>query len=208
MKQPEKSNEDISAGVTDPKKQRRIRCLDKAVNYYGSKKHVATVIIGIVFGIVELRYGIQYNGQCPIQPMIATFLIVHGAVLLFDAGIGILALLTSRVIYSSYDQVVARRLIFALFLILVLVNLFSFAWYIAGNVWVFGALANGYQGSDSSNLTTYCESNLFRAAIGIIISRYVIFGIIIIIVIFRKRHEIMRRCKGEKAPPVDGNMSM
>jgi hypothetical protein len=208
MKQPEKSNDDIPSGVTDANKQRRIQRLDKAIDYYGSKKHVATIILGIVFGAVELRYGVQYNGQCPIQPMIVIFMIVHGAVLLFDVVIGILAFLTSRVIYTRYDQVVARRLVFVLFLIIVLVNIFCFAWYIAGNVWVFGAANNGYQGSDNTNLTTYCEPDLFRAAIGIIISRYIIFGIIIIVIIFRKRHKIMERCKEQKVPAADDKGQM
>ncbi len=208
MKQPEKSNDDIPSGIADDKKQRRIQRLDKAINYYGSKKHVATIIMGIVFGIVELRYGVEYNGQCPIRSMIAIFLIVHGAVLLLDAMIGILAYLTSRVIYTRYNQTMARRLVFVLFLIIVFVNLFCFAWYIAGNVWVFGAAANGYQGTDSTNSATYCQPDLFRAAIGIIISRYIIFGIIIIVVILRKRHKLMERWQEHEMPPVNGTVQM
>jgi hypothetical protein len=199
MKQPEKYDDNIPAEVSDANKQRRIERLDKAIKYYGSKLNVVNVIMSIVYGAVELSYGIQYNGQCPIQPMIAIFLIVHGAVLLFDGVIGFLGFLTSHVVYIRFDQVVARRLIFVLFLIVVLINLFCFAWFIAGNVWVFGAAANGYQGSNST-LTTYCQSKLFSTAEGTIISKYIIFGVIIIVIIFHKQHDIMGHCQKQKTP--------
>jgi hypothetical protein len=200
MKQPEKSDAEVPAADPDSEKQRRIQRLDGAINYYGSKKHIVLTIIGTVFGIVEINYGVDYNGQCPIQPMISIFLIVHGAVMLLEVVVGILALLISRVIYPKYGQVLARRLIFAVILFFIFVNLFCFAWFIAGNVWVFGAANNGYQNT-SPNTSTYCKMDLFRAAFGIIISRYAIVAIIIIVV-------LVKIYKREKAPSVNGTESV
>lgn len=208
MKQPEKFDDNAPAEVADPKKQRRIQRLDAAISYYASRKHVVFTIMGAVFGIVELNYGVKYSGQCPIQPMIAIFLIVHGSVMLLEVAIGILAILISRVIYVKHDQVLARRLIFAVFLSLIFVNLFCFAWFIAGNIWVFGSITDGYQNSNSAISTTYCEIDLFRAAFGIIISRYIIVTVIIIVIFVSKRREIMRCCIQEEAPPVDKTESV
>jgi hypothetical protein len=200
MKQPDKSDTEVPAADPDSKKQRRIQRLNGAISYYGSKIHVVLTIIGTVFGIIEINYGVDYNGQCQIQPMISIFLIVHGSVMLLEVVVGILALLISRVIYPKYDQVLARRLIFAVILFVIFVNLFCFAWFIAGNVWVFGAANNGYQNTNP-NTSTYCEVDLFRAAFGIIISRYAIVAIIIIVV-------LVKICKREKAPSVNGTESV
>jgi bacteriorhodopsin len=117
--------------------------------------------------------------------------------MLLEVAVGILAIVVARVIYPR-NQTLARRIVFAIFLFFILVNLFCFAWFIAGNVWVFGAATNGYQSTDSTNMSTYCQMDLFRAAFGIIISRYIIVTIIIIVLI---RYTIIRLCKGEKAPP-------
>ncbi|CAF0809927.1 unnamed protein product [Adineta ricciae] len=186
-----------STTIPETGKEQRIQRLDKAIAYYGSRKHVIFTVLGLVFGIIELCYGIRYLGQCPIQPMIAYFLTVHGAIMLFEVLIGILAYIISRVIYNQYDQVIARRLILIVIGLLILINLFCFAWFVAGNVWVFGSLANGKQSDDSTNLNTYCQSDLFRAALGIIISRYVLTGVIIIIAICINRRKIMRCCTQE-----------
>lgn len=207
MQQPGKNYDDTSAQVADTGKQKRIQRLDGAIKYYSSKKHVIFTIIGIVFGIVELVYGITYMGQCYIQPMIAIFLLVHGSVMLFEVVIGIFALLIARIMYPHYNQILARRLILVVLLILAVVNIFCFAWFIAGNVWVFGAKANGQQSTNNGNLSTYCQSDLFRAALGIIISRYVIVGIIIIVVVIRQCHKNKRDNEGGKVPPVNNNLS-
>jgi hypothetical protein len=137
---------------------RKTKFFDRIIKFYTARLHIVMIIVELAVGSVELGYGISYNNQCPIQPMIGPFLITHGAVTLFSALIIILAVIDARVVNIRGDKTRARMAISVLFLIVVALNLFFFAWFIAGNVWVFGAKANGVQGSDPTNLTTYCQS--------------------------------------------------
>lgn len=158
----------------------KTKFLDKIIKLYNSKLHIIMIIVELVVSCVELGHGIRYNNQCPIQQMIGPFLITHGAVTVLFAFMIILAMIDARVVYVRGDKRKARLAMFIIFFIIVLLNIFFFAWFIAGNVWVFGAKTNGVQGTDST-LSTYCQPDLYRAAFVLIIVRYIIIPIIIII---------------------------
>jgi hypothetical protein len=160
---------------------RKTKFLDRIIKFYTAKVHIVMIIVELVVGSVELNYGVTYNNQCPIQQMIGPFLITHGATTIFSGLLILLAVVDARIVYVRSKKTTARLIIFILFLIMVILNMFFFAWFVAGNIWVFGAKANGVQGTDSTNLTTYCQPDMYRAAIVLIIARYIVIPIVIII---------------------------
>jgi predicted membrane protein len=59
--------------------------------------------------------------------------------------------------------------------------LFSIAWWLVGQVWVFGAQANGFQSTNSNQTTTYCNATLFWNSFALIIVFYAILLILILV---------------------------
>jgi hypothetical protein len=174
------NNNDIP-GKVSATDDRKTKFLDRIIKFYTAKVHIFMIILELVVGSVELGYGVTYNNQCPIQQMIGPFLITHGATTIFSGLLIILAVVNARIVYVHYDKTRARLIIFILFLIMVILNIFFFAWFVAGNIWVFGAKANGVQGTDPTKFTTYCQPDMYRAAIVLIVARYIVGAIIIII---------------------------
>ncbi|CAM2720394.1 unnamed protein product [Rotaria socialis] len=91
---------------------------------------VGTLIVMLtliaVIPLSQLIVGGYHKNQCPMNPMIDKYLIVAGAAGITTMVLGILAKTTGNagVYYVS---------------VLLLLGLFNFAWFIAGNVWVFKA---------------------------------------------------------------------
>jgi hypothetical protein len=93
----------------------------------------------------------------------------------------------------------SRRLVVGSLIGQLILLIFSVAWLIVGQVWVFGAQTNGFQSSNSTLTTTYCHPTVFWTGFAIIIITYAIWLIIILVIIGRfimKRHTI----KQETAP--------
>jgi hypothetical protein len=174
---------DNSAGVTLPPHYGR---LDRCIRFYGRRFHFITIPVGIIVACIHLRYALEYLGQCPIQPMINIYMIVHASVDLFLIVLVLTSVMIVRCIYSrsEEDRIMARRLILIIVILQLIVLLFSFSWLLAGSVWVFGAKSNGVQGSNSSDTTTYCQSDLYNAVFVLLILHYVIHGLIILAIIF------------------------
>jgi hypothetical protein len=63
--------------------------------------------------------------------------------------------------------------------------LFFLTWFILGNVWVWSAKAK-VQTTDPTVQSTYCQSSLYGAAQGLIISTYIIFGVVTLLTIKRR----------------------
>ncbi|CAF1521104.1 unnamed protein product [Adineta steineri] len=175
-----------TAVVTQPPDTRRI---DKCFRFYGRKFHLIGIPIGLVFVGIHLKFAIQYLGQCPIQPMINIYMIVHASVDLLLILLNIIAVINTRCIYGGTEHdnniSLARRLMLFTIIFTLIVTLFNFAWLIAGSVWVFGAKSNGIQG-DSPTLSTYCQSDFYKAAVVLLIVNYAIHGLIILLVISRR----------------------
>ncbi|XP_063801208.1 transmembrane protein 272-like isoform X2 [Pseudophryne corroboree] len=101
-----------------------------------------TVWIGLSIAMIVM--GAIYKNDCPIQPYIPIFLLVTGITHL--VAIFVLFL---RIVLETCSLVLEA-----------LLGTFSFAWFIAGCVWVF-KLYNYYEG--------FCNQSLYLFAFGILI---------------------------------------
>jgi hypothetical protein len=141
-------------------------------------------VLTIAAFAVELNYGITYLNQCPIQPLINTFLIVHGCSSLINGIVLLIGHLAAKYIKRSPNpSPCSRRLVVGSLIALLILLIFSVPWLIVGQVWVFGAQTNGFQSSNSTLTTTYCQSQVFWTAFAIIIMTYAIWLIIIWVVV-------------------------
>ena len=162
---------------------------DKCIRFYSRKFHFVIVPIVIIISAIHLKYGIQYLDQCTIQPMINIYMIVQASAALFLILLAMIGMIVVRCIYSDSEKtnhkIIGQSLILIVVILSLIVGLFSFAWLVAGSVWVFGAKSNGVQGSDPTITATYCQSDLYRAAFALIIINYVVHTVIILILIVR-----------------------
>jgi amino acid transporter len=180
---------DNSAGVF---LSRREVCMERCLRFYERNFHLITIPIGTIVGIIHLIFGIEYLGQCQIQPMINIYLIVQASVTLFIMLLALTGVITVRCIYPRLEKEnnkkIARHLIVIIITLASILFLFTYAWLVAGAVWVFGARSNGEQGSDSLATTTYCQPTLYRAAFTLTIINLVINIVIIPIIIMRRMY--------------------
>lgn len=173
-----------------PQKKR----LEKNINRLASPGTAAQIALTIPSVVVELDYGIKYINQCPIQPLINVFLIVHGCSSLANGIILLIGFLTAKHLKQSPTPSTWVRGLFRVSLLAQLIYLiFSWAWLIVGQVWVFGAQTHGFQSSNSTDSSTYCVSNVFWTGFAIIIVTYAIWLIIFVVIGVRyiiKRHKM------------------
>lgn len=172
------------------------------MRFFMFRFHFIAIPVGIILAAIHLKYAITYLGECPIQPMINVYMIVHAAVGLFAIITVLIGVLIARCIDSRVEiennKMIARRLIIVLLIFQVIVGLFSLSWLIAGSVWIFGAAADGVQGSKLADTTTYCQSHLYRAAFVLIIINYVLHCLFIVVIIvgcifWRTKHTVPAR---------------
>jgi hypothetical protein len=112
--------------------------IEKVFRFYRAKFHLISISIGIIFAIIHLKFAIEYLGQCPIQPLINIYMIVHASVTLLL----ILLALIGVIIVRSFDfrgkqeknKMIARRLILIVVILTLILLLFSLAWLVAGSV--------------------------------------------------------------------------
>ncbi|CAF1351845.1 unnamed protein product [Adineta ricciae] len=160
--------------------------LDTTVKYYTSKMVIVHIIAACGLSISELYYGLSYPNQCPIEPMISTFLIVHGATKFLWIFLNILAIINARFLYGIINKKsLARRLILINLLLQFLFAIWFFSWFIAGNIWIFRN-KNHYQSSNSSDTNTFCRQELYDAAMLIINVTYGGFAVTLIATIIRR----------------------
>jgi hypothetical protein len=177
--------------------------LNTAVTQLSSRRTLAQIALTIPSFAVELNYGIQYLNQCPIQPLIYVFLIVHGCSSLANGLILLLGFMTAKYIKQSPSpSPIARCLLRSSLIGQLVYLLFSVAWLVAGQVWVFGAQTNGFQSSNSTQTATYCHPTVFWTGFAIIIVTYGIW--LILILVFGGRYLIKRhKRKQETAATID-----
>jgi hypothetical protein len=159
-----------------------------AIRFYLRKFHFIAIPLIIILVAIHLKFAIQYLGQCPIQPMINIYMIVHATVQVVLMLITFIQIINIRCIYlrdGEQNKTVGRIILVVGLISTLVLLLFSLAWLIAGSVWIFGAKTNGVQGSIPNATTTYCESDLFNAAFTLLIINYVMHGLIIFIVVMR-----------------------
>jgi hypothetical protein len=182
-------NDGIGNNNTDVALSMRNDRLDKVIRFYRRKFHFISIPVGILFSAIHLKFAIEYLGQCSIQPMINIYMIVHASVTLVLILLALIGVIIVHCIYSRSEednnQITARRLILIVIMLSLILFLFSFAWLVTGSVWIFGAKTHGVQGSNSNDTTTYCQSDLYRAAFVLIIVNYVVHTIIILLFVLR-----------------------
>jgi len=172
--------------------------LDKAIIQFSSWQILLQSAIMVATSIVQLYYGVQYQNTCPIQPLINTYLIVHGAAGLAGVVNLMLAYIVSNYIKRSIDPLPCARYLLAVNLIVQLVLVvFNVAWMVAGQVWVFGAMTNGFQYDNPHEKSTFCYAKVFWPAFVIIFVTYLVWIIIILMLVtkpimkcIKKRHQI------------------
>jgi hypothetical protein len=167
--------------LVTPQSKRQER-LEKGIQFFASKKFIIQLALTAVFSVVEIVFGSIYFNQCPIKPQIPLFLLVHGSAKLGWVACGIIAFTEAKFCSNSYH---IRLLMLMNLVIQLLFFVFFFTWMTIGNVW-FWSVNGTVQTSDSSATSTYCQNTLYQAAKGIIISTFVVLGIVIIITV-RKR---------------------
>ena len=173
---------------------------EKLVLFYRSKFHLFSIPLGMVFSIIHLKFAVQYLGQCPIQPMINVYMIVHASVTLLLMLIAIIGVISARCLLcyeKNNNRTFIRYLILGVGILSIILILFILSWLVAGSVWVFGAKSYGVQGSDPTITSTYCQSELYRAAFVLVIVNYVTHCGIILVLIVKQVYEKLKR----KTPP-------
>ena len=143
--------------------------------------------------IIMLTLGINHQHQCPIQPLIVTFLIVHGCSQFVNGALLLIAFLAANHIQrTSILSACARRILIVSLIGQVIVLVFSIVWTIIGQIWVFGAQINGFQSNDSTQSQTYCHAAIYWNAFATIIITYAVWFIVIIILFIKY---LIRYCK-------------
>jgi len=185
--------------------------LDKAVIRFSSWIILFQIIFTIPPSVVGLYYGINYGNQCPIQPLINVFLIVHGCCSLVNGIVLLIGFIAANYIKrSSSPSPYARCLLAGSLIGQLVLFLFLVAWLVVGQVWVFGALSNGFQSNDSTRLTTYCYSILFWNGFAVIIITYAVWLILTLVFVVRfiiKRRKIKHKTALTTDEPSSENMA-
>ena len=114
--------------------------------------------------------GAKYKDECPVEDMIPIYLIVAGAAGLFGncCSCGI------KFQQSGEDEQTINPL-------QSLVQLFLFAWFICGNVWIYTNYEPNYTNPESPD---YCHKTLYLFAFWVTNSYYIIFGFILVCLCF------------------------
>jgi len=143
-----------------------------AVNVLGATGAVVfaiTIILcAIVIPLLMLIIGARNIDNCPINSLIPVYLIVGGALTLFLVPIS--AVVGYCIKSVSHETGAGACLHFLLALFFTLLGVFSFAWFICGNVWVFRAHEPSYDPKDHSE---YCDELTYKFSFWVIILTYI-----------------------------------
>ncbi|CAF3337310.1 unnamed protein product [Rotaria socialis] len=168
--------------IKSNKLPRPTQVTDKRINFLppvlslilGSNYFLTVLCIILVVPILELVIGLIFQDKCPAETNIPKYLIVTGA-----CGIVAIALTVAIVISikccikqdSIAGSCISGCVIGLIVLTILLMCVFLFAWFIAGNVWVFGA--QNKIDFDNERSPNYCHSILYNFAFWIIILTYI-----------------------------------
>jgi len=174
--------------------------LDRAVISMSTWKTLFLGLITIPGFVGLLILGLKYENQCPVQPLINTFVIVYGCGCFVQGIVVFIGFITANYMKRSHSPSPnARCLIIAVLIGKLVYILFSVVWWVVGQVWVFRAIANGFQSNDPNQTTTYCNSTLFWNSVVLITVTYVI--LLIVIVVCGGRFIIKRYKMNQEAAP-------
>ena len=107
--------------------------------------------------------GAKYKDDCPVENMIPIYLIVGGSA-------GLLSSFCACVVEYRADHVIKH--------LSRLVLLPLFAWFIAGNVWIYKNYEPNYTDPESPY---FCHKTLYLFAFWAITSHYIFVGVVLVI---------------------------
>lgn len=143
------------------------KVIKKTTGLYKSKRFHFQLCLPFSIAIVSLIFGIIYSSDCPIQRYIPVYLIVQGSVGLLIFIIHLLA-----IVYILCITKFKYFFICTIAILTALLGLFLFAWFIAGNIWIF-SMFNRVQFDDPANTNSYCNGVLYHAAFWLVIVQYI-----------------------------------
>lgn len=117
--------------------------------------------------IAMIVMGAKYKDECPVEDMIPIYLIVAASAGLFNTCC------SSALIYQSGDDKQTLNPFRGL------IQLFQFAWFIAGNVWIYSIYEPNYTDPSSPY---FCNKTLYLFAFWVTNSYYILFGVVLGIV--------------------------
>jgi len=156
---------------------------------FGSTYFLISTLIASIIPILQLAVGWYYNGQCPIQQKIPTYLIVSGVCGLALVALSVLMALTFILFLpnSTVLSVVASCGICCNLIATFILSLFVFVWFIIGCVWIFGVKKRVQY--DHHFLETYCQPVLYNVAFWLLIVTFIMFFISCCMSCFRTRKQ-------------------
>ena len=110
--------------------------------------------------------GAKYNDECPVEPLIPIYLIVAGAC----------GLVANCFSCGTQYQRGGQREEGSIFPIQLVVQLFIFAWFVCGNVWIYTNYQPNYDDPESAE---YCNKTLYLFAFWATTSHYIISGLVL-----------------------------
>jgi len=128
------------------------------------KNCVTPLLIDNVLDFVFI--GSKYKDECPVEPLIPIYLIVAGA------GGLVANCCSCGIRYQEGGQGEER----SVNPIQSVVQLFTFAWFICGNVWIYKNYQPNYDDPESAD---YCNKTLYLFAFWVTNSYYIIFGLVL-----------------------------
>ncbi|UJR23363.1 hypothetical protein I4U23_026373 [Adineta vaga] len=140
----------------------------------GSIYTLIVLCILLIFPVLELAFGSYYRSQCPIEPNIPVYLIVTGACGLASIALTIVIVLSFLLLIKKSNTASAIAVgctVGCVLIFLVLMSFFLFAWFIVGNVWIFGV--HKRVDLDNELSTNYCQRTLYQFAFTMLIISYV-----------------------------------
>jgi hypothetical protein len=144
-----------------------VKVIKKTTGLYKSKRFHCQLLLPFSIAILSLIFGIHYFHNCPIQPRISLFLVVQGAV-----GIQLIVIHILTIVYILRITKFKYLFICIVAVLVFSISLFLFAWFIAGNVWIF-SVTKQVQFTDQTKLNSYCNSTFFHFSFWLIIVQYI-----------------------------------
>jgi len=179
-----------------------------AIDFYARRSHFIVLPLIVILVIMLLRFSVKSIDECPIQPMISTYMIVYGIIHLLLIVLTCIGMLNTYYIYPRLqytNEALPRFILLCVLVCRLILLVFGFAWLIVGSVWIFEAEHKGVQWSKPAHTTTYCRSELYRLAFALVVVNYIIYGYLVLSFLWKY---ISRKLKNKQNSQSDLSMTL
>lgn len=147
-----------------------------------------TTCLGACLVIAKITAGSVYLHDCPINKMIAVYVLVPGGLLV------LLPVVFWMVVYRGNEKLLVWTAA-------ILYGLFCFGWFISGIVWVFPAASHVTYNVTLSR-QTYCDGDIFKFALSLSVIDCLIVGCSLIgfLIWWRCRDKLYEKCNSGDQP--------